>query len=605
MKAQLYKLVMNTSVLGSYAIIGGTSLFLALVFAILFEKERLSVTQEAAELSRIVTISHIGGALAHQLQKERGKSAVVIASNGENFVAELADQRQKTDQELEALRLGIAELGAEGALLQSANDVLALFQDLPALRAKVDELSVDGQTMLNAYSSKINRLLALYDLSSNSELSSSLKSVGMFLRAKEASGLERAIGASVLTRGGFGSRQYEDYVRQVVSQEVNLDRFNTMSGPLGEGLLSRLSEAPENKKLVTLRTRVLSRNIANFTAADFFAAATARLELLYIYEQELTAGLKDQLDKITQSSRRDLYATLVICIVAFGAVILLSYQFATIQSRVMQQVIDASKKMISGDLTATLPKAGSNGLSEVIRTLAIFRDETRDAREREQANTESERANLKLLRQKSIEAHQRTQRIAADLEHTASSTDELAHSVANSSKSTAEANSHANNMLDRATNGKIVVENAIEAMNRISAVSGQINSIVSIIDEIAFQTNLLALNARVEAARAGPAGRGFAVVASEVQQLAARSARAASDVSGLINESSAEIEKGVGIVQNSGEMLAGIASSAIEIADVIRNLNEISVQQSQALSTINSATTRLDQEMQQLAAGAA
>ncbi len=49
-------------------------------------------------------------------------------------------------------------------------------------------------------------------------------------------------------------------------------------------------------------------------------------------------------------------------------------------------------------------------------------------------------------------------------------------------------------------------------MGKIEQSSGEIVSIIGVIDEIAFHpTNLLALNAGVEAARAGEAGKGFAV----------------------------------------------------------------------------------------------
>ncbi len=92
-----------------------------------------------------------------------------------------------------------------------------------------------------------------------------------------------------------------------------------------------------------------------------------------------------------------------------------------------------------------------------------------------------------------------------------------------------------------ADSSSTVVNSAVAAMSRIEEASGKIESIIEVIDEIAFQTKPSGAHAGIEAARAGEAGKGFAVVAQEVRELAQRSASAAQEIKALINQSSNEV----------------------------------------------------------------
>jgi methyl-accepting chemotaxis protein len=146
------------------------------------------------------------------------------------------------------------------------------------------------------------------------------------------------------------------------------------------------------------------------------------------------------------------------------------------------------------------------------------------------------------------------------------------------------------------------VREAVAAMGEIEKSSGQITQIIGVIDEIAFQTNLLALNAGVEAARAGEAGRGFAVVAQEVRALAQRSADAAKEIKTLIASSTAQVDRGVRLVGETGEALDGIVGKVGEIDGLISEIAQSSQEQATGLNEVNAAVNQMDQVTQQNAA---
>ena len=122
--------------------------------------------------------------------------------------------------------------------------------------------------------------------------------------------------------------------------------------------------------------------------------------------------------------------------------------------------------------------------------------------------------------------------------------------------------------------GGTAVQKSIEAMELIRTSSTQIAEIIQVISEIASQTNLLALNAAIEAARAGEHGMGFAVVADEVRKLAERSNQAAGEISGLIKESTARVEEGAQLSDQTGESLKqiieGVVGTAAKIGEIAR-----------------------------------
>ncbi|WP_413710208.1 methyl-accepting chemotaxis protein [Rhizobium sp. Rhizsp82] len=196
----------------------------------------------------------------------------------------------------------------------------------------------------------------------------------------------------------------------------------------------------------------------------------------------------------------------------------------------------------------------------------------------------------------------RTERQAASITETANAIDAITQSVRIQIERAEQAERIARDAKKETSGSSDIMRETIAAMEAIQASSRQINSIISVIDEIAFQTNLLALNAGVEAARAGESGKGFAVVAMEVRELAQRSSSAAKEIASLLQKSTHEVESGVSLVERAGVALTGIGSHVEAINGQIHEIMESTREEADTLRQINSAVAELDSMTQQNAA---
>jgi methyl-accepting chemotaxis protein len=262
-------------------------------------------------------------------------------------------------------------------------------------------------------------------------------------------------------------------------------------------------------------------------------------------------------------------------------------------------VVKAADALAKGDLTETvrgqyqgdLAKI-KNAMNQAIGSLnQSFGEVRRQATEVAQSSSQVSEANISLS--------YRIQEQAAAIEQTASAMEELTAQVQQAAESAGSANQLACSSSEEVRAGAQVMGQAITAMGEIQAVSSQITGIVSLIDSIAFQTNLLALNAAVEAARAGEHGRGFAVVASEVRALAGKSADAAKDIKGLIDQTAQKIHFGTAKVQETGMMLDGIMGHFDKMVGLVAQISVNASEQAQGLEQTNQAVAEIDQAVQQ------
>lgn len=157
-------------------------------------------------------------------------------------------------------------------------------------------------------------------------------------------------------------------------------------------------------------------------------------------------------------------------------------------------------------------------------------------------------------------------------------------------------------------------QEAVAAITRFEKLSGDIGTILDVIQDVTEQTTLLALNASIIAAQSGSHGRGFAVIADEIKNLANQvsvSTKGIADivktvrqetkaVVQMIREGASQITEGVSRTQQAREMLQKIIGSAkrsstmvSDIADALNEQKETGYAMIDVMKRLNTLTSEI------------
>lgn len=191
---------------------------------------------ELEALSRTGELVGASGRLVHALQRERGLSSVVLASQGTRFAAQRLQQVQQCLEaeqgaraRFELLDARLVPAGHGARLFNRVAVVLLGLEGLPTLRARVARQAIPPAEATAAFTGLIAGLLAVVfeaaDGANDPAISRALVAMFNFMQGKEFAGQERACGAAAFASGAVDAAGQQHWLRLVDAQRGCLRVF--------------------------------------------------------------------------------------------------------------------------------------------------------------------------------------------------------------------------------------------------------------------------------------------------------------------------------------------------------------------------------------------
>ncbi|EKM0528764.1 methyl-accepting chemotaxis protein [Cronobacter turicensis] len=398
-------------------------------------------------------------------------------------------------------------------------------------------------------------------------------------------------GVIVSSRGTDGLQQLRADAQQALSSLAAIKTENTSAvAGSADTLQSALNTLASAADAYSLALKNAKAGADNMTAvADKLNNATAELAQL-------------QADKSSAKIEHVMY---IVAIVALFSVVIGLFIAWLITRQMTSQIrynLNVAERIAAGDLTTVIEADSTDELGRLSAAMATMNQRLRELITQIKESVVYVASASSQISVGNTDLASRTEEQSAAVVETAASMEELTSTVKRNADNAREASTLANTAAQNARSGGQIVWDVVETMQNITDSSNKIKDIITVINGISFQTNILALNAAVEAARAGEQGRGFAVVAGEVRTLASRSAQAAKEIEGLIQESVDRVSSGSAMVNKAGETMKDIVSSVEGVSGIMTEISHASDEQSRGIDQISKAVSELDSTTQQNAA---
>jgi methyl-accepting chemotaxis protein/Fe2+ transport system protein FeoA len=273
----------------------------------MFETRQLAA--EAPAAAKAIAYATAVGALCHDLQRERGSSALFLGSGGTEFREQLKAARGSVDEKVLALRAALKECGEAPALqdlVRAGAALSGLLDSARTARDSIDRLGFTTQQSFANWTAPIRQALdsvrSLGYMLQNMAIARGLDAYLALLEGLEKSAQERATGSAALAAGKFELAVFQRLMSLGFLQEADFTVFRSHAGKDQIAVFDEVSAGPAFAEVAKLRAAIydgyaqssvkMGSSTGGIAAAHWFQVTTQRIDQIVRVRDRVAEDLR-------------------------------------------------------------------------------------------------------------------------------------------------------------------------------------------------------------------------------------------------------------------------------------------------------------------------
>lgn len=386
----------------------GIALVGMLIFSGILLYQARQVVTEMDQLDSLAKLAPKISALVHEMQKERGASAVFLSSSGNRFGDEVRAQRRETNEQLDGLNEALDDFDAAAysdELDRRVRKASSALSELQSVRSRVDGQTVEVSGMAGYYTGTIATMLtvieAMSEISHNSEITQAFIAYTSFLQGKETAGIERAVGSAGFGSGEFSPAVYRRFAALIASQESFFSIFHKNATDEQEELFQETIAGPVLDEVVRMRKVAFDSletgHLFGVSGTSWYEAITLKINLLKKVEDQLSEDLGTLVGEVSSDAQNAFYIELVTALIILAVVIVISI---FIVRGILGPISALQTTMLSladGDLEIEVPATDrGDEIGSMAGTVQVFRENALERARSEEEATRTAKENMRI-----------------------------------------------------------------------------------------------------------------------------------------------------------------------------------------------------------------